>query len=74
MSKKTLLAIAIAASLTPALAANSADTTSTDSSLLLYLQALQLRHPLHPSLINPALPNAAAVSPSAVVIADTLLM
>ena len=32
MSKKTLLAIAIAASLTPALAANSADTTSTDSS------------------------------------------
>lgn len=32
MSKKTLLAIAIAASLTPALAANSADTTSTDNS------------------------------------------
>lgn len=32
MSKKTLLAIAIAASLTPALAANSANTTSTDSS------------------------------------------
>lgn len=41
MSKKTLLAIAIAASLTPALAANSADTTSTDSSALLYLQALR---------------------------------
>lgn len=68
MSKKTLLAIAIAASLTPALAANSADTTSTDNS------APALRHPLHPSLINPALPNAAAVSLSAVVIADTLLM